>query len=122
MVDFLSSASCNFCSNDKPSMRGMLMSDMTRSTSGFPAIDCKRLDAVAGEHECNRSIADLPAKLLQYQRFEIGLVIDDKDGCSHAARPSRLSISWRSSAKSIGFVSSPSAPRSSTLRLVSASP
>ncbi len=82
----------------------------------------QRLDAVMGEHERHRAVADLPAEFLQHQSLEIGLVIDDEDGCSHAACPSRVSISWRSSAKSIGLVNSPTAPRSIALRRVSASP
>jgi hypothetical protein len=40
----------------------------------------------------------------------------------HAARSTRMSISLRSSAKSIGFVRSASAPFSKALRFVSASP
>src|SRR6266478_5610934 len=39
-VDFLSSASCNFCSSDRPSIRGMLISDTTMSTCGCCSIDC----------------------------------------------------------------------------------
>jgi hypothetical protein len=41
---------------------------------------------------------------------------------TYTACVNRVSISSRSSAKSIGFVSSPVAPLSSALRLVSASP
>ena len=122
MVDFLSSASCSFCSNDRPSIRGMLMSETTMIDMRMLLDRLQRLDAVTGEHECNRAVADLPAKFLQYQRLEIGLVVDDEDGGGHAACPSRLSISWRSSAKSIGLVRSPTAPRSIALRRVSASP
>ena len=82
----------------------------------------QRLDAVTGEHESDRAVANLAAKLLQHQGLEIGLVVDDKDGGGHAACPSLVSISWRSSAKSIGFVKRPTAPRSIALRRVSASP
>ena len=82
----------------------------------------QRLDAVMGEHERHRAVADLPAEFLQDQSLEIGLVIDDEDGCGHAACPSLVSISWRSSAKSIGLVKRPTAPRSIALRRVSASP
>ena len=82
----------------------------------------QRLDAVMGEHERHRAVANLPAEFLQHQRLEIGLVIDDEDGCGHAACPSLVSISWRSSAKSIGLVNRPTAPRSIALRRVSASP
>ena len=57
-----------------------------------------------GEHERHRAVADLPAEFLQHQSLEIGLVIDDEDGRGHAACPSLVSISWRSSAKSIGLV------------------
>ena len=107
MVDFLSSASCSFCSSDSPSIRGMLMSDTTMSTCGFCSSRLQRLDAVMGEHERHRAVADLPAEFLQDQRLEIGLVIDDEDGRGHAACSSLVSISWRSSAKSIGLVKRP---------------
>ena len=53
----------------------------------------QRLDAVMGEHEIHRTVADLAAEFLQHQRLEIGLVIDDKDGRGHAECPSRESIS-----------------------------
>ena len=82
----------------------------------------QRLDAVMREDECHPTIADLLAEFLQHQRLEIGLVVDDKDGRGHAACPNLVSISWRSSAKSIGLVKSPTAPRSIALRRVSASP
>ena len=82
----------------------------------------QRLDAVMGKHEGHRAVADLAAKLLQHQCLEIGLVVDDEDGGGHAACPSLVSISWRSSAKSIGLVKRPTAPRSIALRRVSASP
>ncbi len=82
----------------------------------------QRLDAVAGKHEVHRAVANLLAELLQHQSLEIGLIIDDEDGRGHAAWPTRVSISWRSSAKSIGLVNSPTAPRSIALRRVSASP
>ncbi len=42
--------------------------------------------------------------------------------CGQAARATRVSISLRSAGKSIGLVSRASAPRSSAVRLVSASP
>src|ERR1700737_2995559 len=82
----------------------------------------QRLDPVMGEHKRHHPVADLPAEFLQYQSLEIGLIVDDQDRCSHAACPSRVSISWRSSAKSIGLVKSPTAPRSIAFRRVSASP
>ena len=122
MVDFLSSASCSFCSSDSPSIRGMLMSDTTMSTCRMLLDRLQRLDAVMGEHEADRAVANLLAEFLQHQSLEIGLVVDDKDGCGHAACPSLVSISWRSSAKSIGLVKRPTAPRSIALRRVSASP
>ena len=79
-------------------------------------------DAVAGEQEADGAVADLAAELLQDERLEVRLVVDDEDLRGHAARPTRVSISLRSAAKSIGLVSSASAPFSSALRLVSASP
>src|SRR5205809_8075248 len=82
----------------------------------------QRLDAVTGKHETHRAFADLPAELLQHQSLEIGLIIDEEDGRSHAACPSLVSISWRNSAKSIGLVRRPTAPRSIAFLRVSASP
>ena len=82
----------------------------------------QRLDSIMGEYERHRAIANFPAEFLQNQGLEIGLVIDNEDGCSHAACPRRVSISRRNSAKSIGLVNRPSAPRSIALRRVSASP
>jgi hypothetical protein len=61
-------------------------------------------------------LADLPTEFLQDQRLEIGLVIDNEDGRGHAACPSLVSISWHSTAKSIGLVNRPSAPRSIAFR------
>ena len=82
----------------------------------------QRLDPVMREDEIHRALADLPAEFLQHQSLEIGLVIDEEDGGGHAACPSLVSISWRSSAKSIGLVRSPIAPRSIAFLRVSASP
>ena len=79
-------------------------------------------DAVAGEQKADRSVADLVPELLQDESLQVRLVVDDQDPCGHAARSTRVSISLRSVAKSIGLVSSASAPFSSALRLVSASP
>ena len=103
-------------------MRGMLMSLTTMSMSRSASMTRQRLHPVAGEQEADVAVADLPAELLQDQRFEVRLVVDDEDARRHAASPSRVSISPRSAAKSIGLVSSASAPLSSALRLVSASP
>ncbi len=80
----------------------------------------ERFDAVAGEQKLRRSVADLAAKFLSNESLKIGLVIDKQD--VHAAFPTRVSISSRSARKSIGLVSSASAPCSSALRLVSGSP
>ena len=122
MVESCRSLSCSFCSSDSPSMRGMLMSLTTMSISRFAVDQRQRLDAVAREQEADRAVADLAAEFLHDQRLEVGLVVDDEDTRGHAAIPSRVSISPRSAAKSIGLVSSASAPLSSALRLVSASP
>ena len=80
IVDFLSSASWSFCSSDSPSIRGMLMSDTTRSTCGFCSSDCSASMPSRANMNAYRAVADLPAEFLQYQRLEIGLVIDDEDG------------------------------------------
>ena len=82
----------------------------------------QRLDAVMGEHELHRPVANLPAEFLQHQSLEIGLIVDKEDGCGHAACSSLVSISLRSRAKSIGLVKRSIAPRSIALRRVSASP
>ena len=82
----------------------------------------ERLEPVMREQEAHGAVADLAAEFLHDERFEVRLVVDDEDARGHAAIPSRASISPRSAAKSIGLVSSASAPLSSALRLVSASP
>src|ERR1700732_2122053 len=86
----------------------------------FDRLQC--LYAVVGKHEGDDAIANLLAEFLQDKSLKVRLIVDDEDGCGHAACPSRASISWRSSAKSIGLVNSPTAPRSIALRRVSASP
>src|ERR1700676_3741160 len=78
--------------------------------------------SVVGEHEGHRAVANLLAEFLQDQSLEIGLIVDEEDRGGHAACSSLVSISSRSSAKSIGLVRSPTAPRSIALRRVSASP
>ena len=82
----------------------------------------QRVDTVTGEQEADRSVPHLVTKLLQDESLQIRLVVDDQNPCGHAARSTRVSISLRSDPKSIGLVSSASAPLSSALRLVSASP
>ncbi len=82
----------------------------------------QRLDPVVSEYEYHAALANLPAEFLQHQSLEIGLIVDDEDGRGHAACPSLVSISRRNSAKSIGLVKRPTAPRSIALRRVSASP
>ena len=79
-------------------------------------------NAVAGEQEADRSVPDLVPELLQDESLQVRLVVNDQDPCGHAARSTRVSISLRSITKSIGLVSSASAPFSSALRFVSASP
>src|SRR5258708_14339205 len=76
----------------------------------------QRLDAVMGEHEGHRTVANLPAEFLQDQSLQIRLVIDEENGRGHAACSSLVSISWRNSAKSIGLVKRPIAPFSIALR------
>src|SRR5258708_5284038 len=82
----------------------------------------QRLDAVMGEHEGHRTVANLPAEFLQDQSLQIRLVIDEENGRGHAACSSLVSISWRNSAKSIGLVKRPIAPFSIALRRVFPSP
>src|SRR5215472_1874114 len=53
---------------------------------------------------------------------DLRLVADRRDTDVHAARSTRVSISLRNAAKSIGLLRRDSAPRASALRLVSASP
>lgn len=82
----------------------------------------ERLDSVAGEQEAHRPGADLAPELLQDQRLQIRLVVDEQDARAHPADPTRAWISLRSRAKSIGLASSPAAPPASALRSVSGSP
>jgi hypothetical protein len=82
----------------------------------------QRFDAVVGEQETQRAVPDLAPELLQNESLQVGLVVNDQDSSFHAAVSILVSISLRSKVKSIGLVSSASAPRSSALRLVSASP
>src|SRR5580704_14187165 len=79
-------------------------------------------DAVAGKRKADLAMADLMAELLQNEGLQVRLVVDDEDMCCHAVRPTRASISVRSTRKSMGLVKKASAPPSSALRLVSASP
>ena len=78
-------------------MRGMLMSLTTMSMSRLASMSGQRLDAVAGEQEADRAVADLAAEFLQDERLEVRLVVDHQDPRGHAAIPSRVSISPRSS-------------------------
>ena len=80
------------------------------------------LETVMREHDLDRALADLPAEFLLDERLQIRLIVDEQNGDAHAACPSLVSISWRSSEKSIGLVNRPSAPRSIAFFLVSASP
>ena len=80
------------------------------------------VNAVAGENERNRPVTNLMPELLLDQRLQVRFIIDDEDLRSHAELPTRESISLRRLPKSIGLVTSASAPCSSALRLVSASP
>lgn len=88
----------------------------------MPLERLQRLEAVMRKDEIDQPLANLPAELLQDQGLEIGFVVDEKNGRGHAACSSLVSISCRSSAKSIGLVRSPTAPRSIALRRVSGSP
>ena len=100
----------------------MLMSVTTRSIVAVRLQRGQGFDAVAGEQKADRAIPDLMPELLQDERLQVRLVVDDQDPRGHAARSTRVSISLRSVTKSIGLVNSASAPFSSALRLVSASP
>ena len=82
----------------------------------------ERVDAVAGENERNRPVTNLMPELLLDQRLQVRFIIDDEDLRGHAELPTRELISLRRLPKSIGLVTSASAPCSSALRLVSASP
>src|SRR4029077_9447799 len=79
-------------------------------------------DTVAGKEEVDCSIPDLVAELLQDESLHVRLVVNDQDLRRHAARSTRVSISLRNTAKSIGLARKASAPPSSALRFVSASP
>ena len=73
-------------------------------------------------NEADRAVANLTAEFLQDKSLQVRLVVNDQDLGSHAVRSTRVSISLRSIRKSIGLVKRASAPFSSALRLVSASP
>ena len=122
MVESFSSFSCSFCSSDSPSIRGILMSVTTRSTSRFASSTARASTPSRANRKLTVAVADLVPELLLDERFQVRLVVDNQDSCGHAARSTRVSISLRSVPKSIGLVSSASAPLSSALRLVSASP
>ena len=79
-------------------------------------------NAVAREQEGDRSASYFVAELLQDESLDIRLVVNDQDVRCHAVRSTRVSISLRSITKSMGLVRSASAPPSSALRFVSASP
>ncbi len=66
MVDFLSSASCNFASSDSPSIRGMLMSETTMSTCG-----CCSIDASSASNASTRACS---ARKYRAMRIEAGTV------------------------------------------------
>src|SRR5437868_4392325 len=72
------------------------------------------LDAITDEGEVNRSVTNLVAKFLYEESLKVRLVVDDQNLCGHAALPTRISISFRSSGKSIGLVNRASAPPSKT--------
>ena len=96
MVESFSSLSCSFCSSVSPSIRGILMSVTTISTSLVRLQHGQGFDAVAGEQKADRAVTDLVAELLQDERLQVRLVVDDQDPCGHAARSTRVSISLRS--------------------------
>jgi hypothetical protein len=122
MVDTFPSLSCSFCSSDNPAIRGMLMSVTTRSIPLFAFSAAKASTPSRANKKGDGSVLYLLTELLQDESLDVWLVINDQNACAHAARSTRVSISLRSSAKSIGLVSSASAPASNAFRFVSASP
>jgi hypothetical protein len=122
MVDSFISFSCSYWRSVSPSIRGMLMSATTKSTSWLAASVAKASTPVVREQKADGPIANLVPELLLDKCLQVRLVVNNQDSCGHVVRSTRLSISLRSSAKSIGLVRSASAPRSSAWRLVSASP
>ena len=122
MVEFLLLPLLQLCSSDSPSIRGILMS----VTPSMSTMRCCSSDASAstrhGRTQSHRAVPDLLTKFLQDESLQ--------DQARHRRRESgavmrpfepRIDLS-RSIAKSIGLVKEPSAPLSSALRLVSASP
>ena len=122
MVETFSSLSCSFCSSDKPVHPRHVDVGDHQVDAAIGLQGGQGLDAVAGEQKADRSVPDLVAELLQDERLQVRLVVNDQNLGGHAARSTRVSISPRSDTKSIGLVNSASAPFSSALRLVSASP
>ena len=106
---------------------GMLheLAQRRRQAHRFP-VRLRRALGDGGAGGAGRRAEDLLSHLRRHRRLEegertAGAAIDAAQ-CDYAARSTRLSISLRSVPKSIGLVSSASAPFSSALRLVSASP
>ena len=89
MVESFSSLSCSFCNSDSPSIRGILMSVTTMSTSRVGLQHGQRLDAVAGKQKADGPVANLVPELLLDKRLQVRLVVDDQDLCGHAARSTR---------------------------------
>ena len=122
MVDTFCSLFCSFCSSESPSILGMLISVTTRSIWPFAFSAASASTPSRANRNADRSASYFVAELLQDESLDVWLVVNDQDVRCHAVRSTRVSISLRSITKSIGLVRSASAPPSSALRFVSASP
>jgi hypothetical protein len=56
----------------------------------------ERLKTVTREHEAYEPLANLPTEFPRDELLQIGFVIDDENGGSHAARPNLAAMSVRS--------------------------
>ena len=78
-VESLSSASCSLCEQRQPVHPGHVDVAHDHVDMRILLERLQRLEAVMGEHEADRAVADLPAELLQDQRLEVWLVVDERE-------------------------------------------
>ena len=122
MVESFSSFSCSFWRSNRPSMRGILMSATTMSTSRLAFSAAKASTPSPANRKLTAPSRIWCRNFCWMSACQVRFVVDNQDSCCHAVRSTRVSISLRSVPKSIGLVSRASAPRSSAWRFVSASP
>jgi hypothetical protein len=77
MVESFSSFSCSSWRSVSPSIRGMLMSATTMSTSRFAFSTAKAFDTVVGEQKADGPVANLVPELLLDKRLQVRFIVDD---------------------------------------------